>query len=360
MDTLTKEALRMSDQATSPDTNNAISSQASECGATPSVKRDGLTTSQSGRDHAHANLSARQAKERGLLTSGTYGLHSSISSKSADLMSCLASRLRAKTGLVGSTLYGLTWKERVTPAGRKIHALRASVRRISDKDCIGWPTPRAADNQQESWESKQARNARHLLEGRNSMKGVGGMTMDMAAKMASWPTPSVRDYKDIGDLSKSQFRKDGKERKDTVPRVATLAGWVSPTTQDHSRGGKEARPTDTGVPLTQQVALAGWATPSAMGDTTGGGCIGDAIKAANGEKRPSGASRGTKLKEQVLLTGPCRLTASGEMLTGSSAAMESGGQLNPAHSRWLMGLPQEWDDCAPTETRSVLLKRRGL
>tara|TARA_R110000868_G_scaffold284894_1_gene545326 strand:+ start:749 stop:1030 length:282 start_codon:yes stop_codon:yes gene_type:complete len=75
--------------------------------------------------------------------------------------------------------------------------------------------------------------------------------------------------------------------------------------------------------------------------------------------RADGSKVQQQLQDFATICGPARLTVSGEMLTGSSAGMESGGQLNPAHSRWLMGLPQEWDDCAPTETLSTLKRRKS-
>src|SRR5690606_12276915 len=89
----------------------------------------------------------------------------------------------------------------------------------------------------------------------------------------SWPTPTTRDHKDTGDLSGSMYRKDGKLRDDTVPRVAWLAGWTTPQAHDtsgRSKTQKEIHGTKHGCAcLVRDADLACWPTPSCNNDRTG-------------------------------------------------------------------------------------------
>lgn len=104
-------------QLTLPLTHSAISSRESEGGPWLSNSPDGLRIARSGPDLAHANLSARQAKAMGLLTSGISGRTSTGSSSSVALQQSLESRLQARLLGLGSTLYSLTWKPWTMPGG---------------------------------------------------------------------------------------------------------------------------------------------------------------------------------------------------------------------------------------------------
>ena len=130
---------------TLPDSISAISSPGSADGRLPCVAQDGQTIALHGQHHALASLSARQAKDLGLLTSGTYGPPHIGLSASAALSWSLASNLAALTRMTGSTLYKLTWKPWAMPSGRLRFRLRASARRTSETELIGWPTPIASN-----------------------------------------------------------------------------------------------------------------------------------------------------------------------------------------------------------------------
>lgn len=303
-----KEVSKTSCPQNSTATRNATSSPGSASGRLRSDAQDGPTIDLFGQVPARANLSARQAKALGLLMSGTYGPLGTTSSASVNLRQSLASRLQAVTATLGSTLFKLTWKQQATPLGRSFSLLRASVRRTDDTEFSSWPTPTTRD-----WKS-----------GASNQHGKNSRPLNEVARLVGWTTPSASDSTRGGSGITPNMTGS------SLAQMVKLVGWASPTAQDGSRGSRPPRPHDTGIPLSQQVQmLAPWSTPRA-------------------NKRGFPDSHGSDERPADI----------GLMPIGYRARAESGGPLNPEHSRWLMGLPAEWTSCAPLATRSALKSRR--
>lgn len=295
------------------------------------------------------------------------------------LQAALEKRLRATLPLngLGSMIYSSVWKPHITPAGRAIYRLRASARRTSAKEPSseqrGWTTPQAHDTTGRSLGQKDLHGTKHGcaclvreadLTGwgapRVGGNGQGSQTMDEAgetkgrieqqAMLTGWPTASTRDHK--GGYEGGRMR-NGQISTDTLDVTAQLSGWATPVGQqangtpeaflDRKRKSMERGSQSMGVCLSdlnmQAQAWAGWPTPNTP---NGGRSVSTEKMDATG--RTADGKKHTALLEHAVkfANGPMRLTARGELLTGSSAEMGSGGQLNPRFSAWLMGYPPSW------------------
>ena len=284
---------------------NAISSRESEYGHSHCVERDGGTTCQFGQDHAHVSPFQWPVDEKALKTSGICSRSGIGLSKSDALQSSLENKLMQQLSRDGSILFRQTSKTMATPLGRRVLRLVVSARRTSDNDSIllqSWKTPQTMD-------ANGKGRAGRLKKGSRNPNTLGSYRSDLKDQvlLSGWPTTATRDHK--GGYPGGRIR-NGKFSTDTLDVTAQLASWATPRANDSEKRGQLAPDIRNGLPM------------------------------------------------QVQEMKPMRITACGALLIGSSAGMDTGGQLNPAHSRWLMGIPAAWDDCAPTEMRSTLSRRK--
>ena len=119
-----------------------------------------------------------------------------------------------------------------------------------------------------------------------------------------------------------------------------FTGWFTPKTLDHinaiSSYGRSLR-----NPKCHPVAA--WATPTTRDHKD------------TGDLSASMRRRDGKLRDYTIPR-----QAFGMKSNGLNAQMEKPGQLNPAFTRWLMGYPAEWDDCAVMVTPSSRKSRQRL
>lgn len=211
------------------DSISAISSPGSGDGRLPCVAQDGPTVALHGQHHAPANLSARQAKALGLLTSGTYGPPHIGLSASAALSWSLASNLAALTRTTGSTLYKLTWKPWAMPSGRLRFRLRASAHRTSETVLTGWPTP-TASNTKNAYQDAEKVIARKLAGRQSNLQDI--------ACLAGWPTPTTIDNNQVAGQGAAA---NAPKRGTTLGGAVRLAAWPTPTATDGRQGRLSGR-----------------------------------------------------------------------------------------------------------------------
>jgi|GEM_PF-490315 len=334
----------------SKDMPRPISSPESEDGPSPSDLPDGTTTDLFGQAHVPASLSAPPARARRPMTDATCGLRGFLSSRSGALQQSLESRLKRRLDGAGSTLFALIWKAKGTPAGRPYCQLAASARLISETDFGSWPTPVANDDNKTPEAHLAMKKRMGERDGSGSNRRAITSFQVMAQTVGGWPTPMA------GTPAQKGYNEAG--NTDSGRKTVALSAWPTPRVSGEESLESYNKRKETeyqkypgkgiGSGSMEVVAQrANWATPTARDYRS-------ESATDNFNVKRWGHTRGKPLSAEATLA------VSGPTPNGSTAPMEKPGQLDPDHSRWVMGYSAEHLSCAPTETLSFLKSRRNL
>ena len=287
------------------------------------LKQMDFFPSTSSQEDTLANLSPSQVEKKVKKIQDTSGQSILDLSKNVGQLGLLEKMLVDTLNSV-STPYSRTWRVKVTPQGRLVFQLRASVQTTKEKESGSWPTPNARD-----WKDSMNKVP-------PSVGKTRGHSLGMKVAQRLWRTPDnmaggsnlpgIKKALDEGHLKRPSGQQIQIRLEDQVkePRL-----WPTPRASQAMNENLETvekrvmKKGFLGAKLEEKIAI--WPTPAAH-------------EGRLGYQRRDTGKKGT---QKSLTT---------KVIDKEGGREKTTGQLNPTWVEWLMGYPIGWTDLNVSET----------